>query len=113
MTEEAKLPFMPLPKGHKQPHTLAGMTVELKGDAAKIGGPLDVEDWWDRIGGGGSWMDADGNPAAMQYAMRNALAWNTPDAVPLDDEVVYGKFRGMGYLVHDNELGEVLNDNGR
>lgn len=57
-----------------------------------------IEDWWDRLTGG-SWMYADGNPAAMIYGVRAGLA-----GLPFDDEVVYGKIGGMGHLVHTSEL---------
>lgn len=59
-----------------------------------------IEDWFDRINGGQSWMISNGNPAALMYAMRSGLG-----NLPLDDEVLYGKdFRGMGHLIHVNEI---------
>lgn len=84
---------------HAQPHPLAGRTVTVDlgyGDGSE---PFTIEDWWDRVGGG-SWMDAAGNPACLKYAMRSAVA-----GLPLDNEVVYGK-AGFGHLVHDSELGD-------
>jgi hypothetical protein len=59
-----------------------------------------VEDWWDRLAGG-SWMFADGNPAAVTYALRSALSANP---VPVDDEVLYGKIGPFGQLVHISEV---------
>lgn len=88
---------------HAEPHPLAGQTVKIRDDAgAEIGGATyRVEDWWDRMYGG-SWMTADGNPAAMKYALR--IGMNSSYLTPLDDEVVYGKVDGLGHLVHVSEL---------
>ena len=61
-----------------------------------------IEGWWDDVTGG-SWKWANGNPAAMIYAMRTGLK---DDAVPPDDEVLYGKVGGLGVLVHETELGD-------
>lgn len=80
---------------HSERHPQAGQTIQV--DMGN--GPVDyrLEDWWDRLTGG-SWMDAVGNPAALNYAMRSALT------LPLDNEVVYGKIGGLGYLVHVSEF---------
>lgn len=87
---------------HAEAHELAGTTVTLEltrnGQGIASGAEFTVEDWWDRITGK-SWMFAQGNPAALAYAGRAA-------ALPLDDEVVYGKIGGLGHLVHVSELGE-------
>lgn len=87
---------------HTQPHPLAGKVVHatirrIDGDATT---QLRVEDWWDRISGR-SWLTADGNPAAMQYAFRAGFA-----GITLDDEVVYCHYlnTGIGQLVHDSEI---------
>lgn len=80
---------------HTERHPDAGKVVTVDmGD-----GPVDfwLEDWWDHLTGG-SWMDAVGNPAALNYAVRSALT------LPLDNEVVYGKIGGLGYLVHVSEF---------
>ena len=58
-----------------------------------------VEDWWENVYGR-SWMVAIGNPAAMIYAIRIGKK----GTVPLDNEVLYGKIGGMGYLFHVSEL---------
>jgi len=47
-----------------------------------------VEGYWDEVTGG-SWMDAQGNPACLIYAMRTGLM---NQHVPSDNEVLYGKF---------------------
>ena len=93
---------------HNEQHPQAGQTVKVK--AQLIAPNLDrsddgphnlvIEDWWDHLTGG-SWMDAQGNFAAMNYAMRNAVR-----DLPLDDEVVYGKVGPFGHLVHVSEIVE-------
>lgn len=90
---------------HDAPHALAGRTVVLKadfkgGDADPApGSEYELEDWWDRLTGG-SWMDAEGNPAALKYAFRSGLLAQ----LPLDNEVVYGHVNGFGHLVHVSEI---------
>lgn len=72
---------------HKEMSKLAGKTVKIvKGEFA--GQEYRVEDWWDRVYGK-SWMDSNGNPAALEYALRK---------VPFDDEVLYGKIGPMAIL---------------
>lgn len=89
---------------HSTPSDLAGKTVTIREDVPHLGGQeYRVEDWWDRVTGG-SWMFADGNPAAMQYAVRTGS--RGAGAVPLDDEVLYGKVGGLGHLVHRSEIGD-------
>lgn len=75
---------------HDQPSPLAGRTVQIA-QGVLAGRSLVVEDWWDRAAGK-SWMHCDGNPACLEYAMR--------ERTPLDDEVVYGKIGSFGALVH-------------
>jgi len=50
-------------------------------------------------------MDANGNPAALMFAIRSARA-----DLPTDDEVVYGKIGNFGHIIHTSELGEVVTD---
>ncbi len=86
---------------HQSPSPLAGKEVKIKKESADLGGKtLRVEDYWDRIAGK-SWRNSDGNPAALGYAMRTGLG---DMRIPNDDEVVYGKIGGLGYLVHLSEL---------
>ena len=59
-----------------------------------------VEDWWENVYGR-SWMVANGNPAAMVYGIRIGMK---AGAVPLNNDVLYGKIDGMGYLIHVTEL---------
>lgn len=82
---------------HKQPHELSGKVVTIK-SGQHSGKEYRVEDYWDRVGGG-SWMNATGNPACLIYAMRSAT-----DRLPLDNEVLYGKIGGAGHLVHVSEV---------
>ncbi|WP_029931043.1 hypothetical protein [Nocardia otitidiscaviarum] len=82
---------------HSTASDLAGKAVTV--DLGQ--GPFEyrVEDWWDRVAGM-SWLDADGNPAALEYAVRAGLA-----GMPLDDAVLYGKDpAGFGRLVHLSEV---------
>ncbi|RYJ05015.1 MAG: hypothetical protein EON52_13755 [Actinomycetales bacterium] len=91
---------------HEQAHELAGKAVAVTvrhdrdGEATREV-VFVVEDWWDRVYGD-SWMNANGNPAAMLYGIRGGFA-----GLPVDDEVVYGHVAGAGQLVHVSELGEV------
>ena len=80
-----------------QTHSLAGQSVVIAG--GRFGGSeFAIEDWWDTLTGG-SWMFADGNPACLEYAIRSAI-----EALPVDDEVVYGKVDGLGKLIHASQL---------
>lgn len=82
---------------HPNPTSFAGQTVTA--DLGSGPGPFKVEDWWDRVSGG-SWMYAEGNRAALAYAMRSGLA-----RLPMDNEVLYGKDQfGLGHLLHVSEV---------
>ena len=59
-----------------------------------------VEDWWENVYGR-SWMVAIGNPASMAYTVRIGMK---EVLVPLDNNVLYGKIDGLGYLFHVSEL---------
>lgn len=92
---------------HDQPHPLAGKTVTLNDTTRKApdvepGMEYRIEDYWDRVAGM-SWMHAEGNPAAIKYAMRSGFG-----GLPVDDEVVYGKIGPFGHLIHVSELGDVV-----
>ena len=65
----------------------AGQTVKVRNEIPKFGGL--------------SWMDSNGNPAAMMYAIRTG---SQGFDVPIDNEVVYGKIGSLGYLFHVSEL---------
>lgn len=82
-----------------KPHPLSDKTVVLKSGAFK-GESFWIEDWWFRVAGK-SWMDCDGNPACLEYAMRSVA-----DGDPLSNDVVYGKIGGLGKLIHIQHLPE-------
>jgi hypothetical protein len=86
-------------------HPLAGQKVLLKckPDPDELNGKeFVIEDWWQNVAGQ-SWMDCNGNPTCLKYAMRSAFA-----GLPTDNKVVYGKVGSFGHLVHESELGEVV-----
>ncbi len=91
---------------HRESSPLAGKTVKIKLGCIHpqikdfSGSDYRVEDWWDKIAEQ-SWMDSDGNPACLIYAMRSA------SVLPLDDEVLYGKIGPFGHLVHLSEIMEM------
>ena len=90
----------------KERHPLAGQTVRLKNDIGKFmqdeagGAEFVVEDWAENVLGCSVW-DADGNPAALEYALRRGTNGNN---VPIDDNVVYGKVGWFGHFVHESEI---------
>jgi hypothetical protein len=84
-------------KMHSESFAQAGQTVVLSAGPYE-GQSFTIEDWWDLLTGG-SWMDADGNPVAIQYAIQG-LMYN----IPYDDEVLYGKIDGLDFLVHTKWL---------
>lgn len=83
---------------HEAPHPLSGKTVNINIDGIGVG-EYTIEDYWDRVHSAGSWMFAQGNPAALKYAVRAGVK-----GLPVDDEVVYGKLRGIGHIVHLSEI---------
>lgn len=89
---------------HQNESPLAGKKVKIKSEANELGNlELLVEDWFDRVMGK-SWMHCNGNPACLNYAMRSGFSSIN---IPTDNEVVYGKINGLGYLVHIIELEDV------
>lgn len=80
---------------HEHDHPQAGQEITVV-NGMFAGALFRIENWWDRIAGR-SWMVCDGNPACLQYAIRSNH--------PIDDEVIYGKIEGLGYLLHVSELG--------
>ncbi|MEH3129409.1 MAG: hypothetical protein PGN30_00010 [Mycolicibacterium neoaurum] len=89
---------------HPEPSPLSGKTVTV--DLGKGEQDYHVEDYWDRVTGG-SWMYAEGNPAALQYAIRAGMR---TDPLPIDNEVLYGKIGPYGQLVHTSEVVAVESD---
>ena len=79
--------------GKMKRHELAGKTVKTK-----TGEEFTVEDWSDNVLGKWTFM-ANGNPAALVYAIRVAK-YN----LPIDHHGVYGKVCGLGVIIHDSEI---------
>ena len=87
-------------------HRLSGKTVTIHPkkeyqDVIK-NAHFQIEDYWENVSGR-SWMVSEGNPACLVYAIRSV-------GLPIDNEVIYGKINGFGYLIHINELGDEVND---
>lgn len=89
---------------HRDQHPQAGqevavlMAIDDPYQDIPAGSKGRLEDWWDRVYGK-SWATSDGNPAALKYGVRSAIA-----GLPLDDEVVYVKIDGLGHLLHQSEI---------
>ena len=89
---------------HKEPHPQRhkNVTVRFAGEGHPQLDGLEheavLEDYWDRVYGG-SWMFAEGNPAALVYAFRSAT-----NGLPMDNQVVYVKIGAFGHIVHLSEL---------
>lgn len=88
---------------------LSGKTVKTKSGVGHgmqgynlIGMDFEVEDWCENVLGC-SWMNANGNPAALEYAMRIGF-FGQNNNVDISNDVVYGKINGLGHLFHVNEL---------
>jgi urocanate hydratase len=76
-------------------------TVKIKTEANEIGGKeINIEDWWINVAGK-SWMTCQGNPACIIYAMRTGLG---QIQVPINNNVLYGKINGLGFLIHECEI---------
>ncbi len=78
----------------RKQYEYAGKTMKVK----ETGEAFRVEDWCENVLGR-SWMNANGHPAALQYAVRTAT-----NDIPIDNEVVYGKLGMYGMLFHVSEL---------
>ena len=88
----------------------AGKTVKVKDGVGKglqvddmSGMDFVIEDWCENVLGV-SWMQANGNPAAMEYAIRSAINGSNNNVPLFSNDVVYGKIGGFGHLFHINEL---------
>lgn len=80
---------------HIEEHPLAGKTVKLKN-----GQDYRVEDWADRVLGCSVWA-ANGNPAALKFAIRRAV-----ENLPIDQRLLYGKIGMFGEIIHETEIAE-------
>lgn len=88
----------------------AGQTVKIK-DGVGInsfkqdmsGMNFVIEDWCENVLGC-SWMDANGNPTALEYAMRSGFNGSNNNVPTFSNDVLYGKVGAFGHLFHVNEL---------
>lgn len=93
----------------KPRHPLAGKTVRLKQGippfvfAEAAGVAFRVEDWACNVFGRSVWC-MDGNPVALEYAVRTATTSK------IDENGVYGKVGIFAHIVHDSEIEEVIKD---
>ena len=74
-----------------------GMTGDLSGQE------FAVEDWCENVLGC-SWMYANGNPAALEYAVRSATFGKNNNVPMFSNDVMYGTVGMFGHLIHVNEL---------
>ena len=88
----------------------AGETVKIKNGVGKglqvgdmSGMNFTIEDWCENVLGC-SWMVANGNPAALEYAIRHSQYGENNNVPMFDNDVVYGKVGMLGHLFHVNEL---------
>ena len=88
----------------------AGKTVKIKngvGNGLQVddmsGMDFAIEDWCENVLGC-SWMFANGNPAALEYAVRSSKYGSNNNVPAFSDDVVYGKVGILGHLFHVNEL---------
>lgn len=82
-------------------HPLAGQTVTVdskvvRGDVAP-GAEFQVHDWWENVAGS-PWYLSTTN-AAYEYAKAATI-----NETLYDDNVLYGRINGLGYLVHVSEI---------
>ena len=87
----------------------AGKTVKIKNGVGKgfmvpdmSGMDFVVEDWAENLLGC-PWWAANGNPTAMEYAVRTGV-FGRNNNVPDDNEVLGGKVGMFSHLFHINEL---------
>lgn len=89
---------------HENKSEFAGKTIKLKDTVVGMRGEsFEVEDYFDRLAGE-SWMACSGNISVLSYSIRAGVSNRLGITIPLDNEVLYGKIRGLGYLVHVCEL---------
>lgn len=49
-------------------------------------------------------MNSNGNPAALEYAVRSAFNGENNSVPAFDGDVLYGKIGAFGHIFHVNEL---------
>lgn len=88
---------------HEKASKNAGRKVKVS-TGSLAGNAFIIEDWWDRVYGT-SWMKSNGNPAALDYAMRAGF-----ESLPIDDECYYGKIGGFGHIIHKTQLEGLIDE---
>lgn len=88
---------------HEKASKNAGRKVKVSAGSL-AGNAFIIEDWWDRVYGT-SWMKSNGNPAALDYAMRAGF-----ESLPIDDECYYGKIGGFGHIIHKTQLEGLIDE---
>ena len=88
----------------------AGKTVKIKNGVGKglqvgdmSGMDFTIEDWCENVIGC-SWMDANGHPAALEYAVRTGVYGSNNGAPVFSNDVLYGKIGMLGHSFHVKEL---------
>lgn len=89
---------------HEEPSEFAGKIVEVVDtfDHRQYPGLREVviEDWWDRLSDKNVFENM-GNPACLIYQLRITTC---PHEVPMNHEILYGKYQGLGVLLHRSEI---------
>lgn len=91
------------------PTKLSGQTVLIKSGQFK-GVKYRIEGLWKDVAGI-SWGSAEGNPACLEFALRTAFEQVSLSECT-DSKVYYGKIGGLGKLMPECQLGEVVPDEG-
>lgn len=94
----------------KEKSKYAGQTLKIKQGVGinsfrqdMSGLDFSVEDWCENVLGC-YWGNANGNPAALEYAMRSAFNGKNNGVPTFSNDVLYGKVGGFAHLFHINEL---------
>ena len=94
----------------RERYKLAGRTVKIKNGVGISSFKEElsekefvIEDWAENVFGC-SWMYADGNPTALEYAMRSAFSGSNNNVPTFSNDVLYGKVGMFAHLFHVNEL---------
>ncbi len=89
----------------RESHLMAGQTVTVnpavEHQMLVQGAEFRVEDWYQNVNDTASWKNDVNLPAVLNYFLR---VRESNGAIPDNNEVVYGKIGGLGYLVHVSEL---------
>lgn len=98
-------------QGMRDKFKYAGKTVKVKEGVGNntfgedmSGMSFTIEDWAINLWHGTSWMDMNGNPAALEYAMRTGFNGRNNNVPTFSDDVLGGKIGAYSHLFHINEL---------